>query len=452
MTAHGKILIVTYPGQGHIIPSYRFAKRILKMGVHVTYSTSLSIVRRMEKETIPHGLTFAPFSDGHDDGQQPHTTMQQFLTDFSTNGASAVAEIISSAIAASKPFDHLVYTTVLPWAARVGHAYGIKSTVLWCQSATTMDIYYYYFNGYQSLISSDNSDPTSLVNLPGLPPLTIVDLPSFLLPSCPKEHNFARAILKDHVEVLKLSPKILVNSFNELEFESMRAIEKLEFLPIGPLVPLEFLDRKDSIDNSSGEDFIGKAKDGYMEWLNTKPKSSVVYVSFGTLATLSMDQMEEIAIGLLDSRRPFLWIIRDIGIAEGLSKKEELKKQGRIVDWCNQVEVLCHKAIGCFLTHGGWNSTMEALAGGVRMVVFPQWSDQATNGKMIEDVWRTGVKVRRREEDGMVEGKEIERCVEMVMGDDEMKKNAEKWKDLAREAVNNGGSSTINLQAFLDDI
>ncbi|KVI03585.1 crocetin glucosyltransferase, chloroplastic-like [Cynara cardunculus var. scolymus] len=449
MTSHRKILIVSYSGQGHVIPSLRFAKRLLNMGVDVTYSTSLSVVRRLEKETTPHGLTFAPFSDGHDSGKQPNTTLQQFVADFATNGASAVAEIISSATAAGQPFDHLVYTTVIPWAARVANAHGIKPTVLWCQSTTIMDIYYYYFNDYQSLISSNNSDPTFPINLPGLPPLTIADLPSFLLQSCPKEHAFLVPVMKEHVDVLKLSSRILVNSFGELEFESIRAIEKLEYLPIGPLVPSEVVE---SMNKTSGKDFFEKSEDGYIHWLNTKPTSSVVYVSFGTIATFSMDQMEEIAIRLVESRRPFLWAIGDSGIAERLSKIEELKKQGMIVDWCSQAEVLSHQAIGCFLTHCGWNSTVEALVSGIPMAVFPQWSDQETNGKMVEDVWRTGIRVRRREGDGILEGMEIQRCVEIVMGDEEMKKNAEKWRNLAREALNNGGSSTINLQAFLDDM
>ncbi|GJV39912.1 crocetin glucosyltransferase, chloroplastic-like protein [Tanacetum coccineum] len=113
--------------------------------------------------------------------------------------------------------------------------------------------------------------------------------------------------------------------------------------------------------------------------------------------------------------------------------------------------VLRHQAIRCFLMHGGWNSTMESLVASVPMVVFPQWSDQGTNGKMIEDVWKMGVRVKRREGDGLVEGNEIKRCFEMVIEDDEMTGNTEKWKDLARESLGNGGSSNVNLQAFLDD-
>ncbi|KAM0038250.1 putative crocetin glucosyltransferase [Helianthus debilis subsp. tardiflorus] len=102
--------------------------------------------------------------------------------------------------------------------------------------------------------------------------------------------------------------------------------------------------------------------------------------------------------------------------------------------------------------HGGWNSTVEALAGGVPSVVFSQWSDQAINAKMIEDFWKTGVKVKKREGDGMVEGKEIKRCVEIVMEDGEMRRNAEKWKELARQALGNSGSSALNLQSFVDDV
>ncbi|KAI3798194.1 hypothetical protein L1987_33463 [Smallanthus sonchifolius] len=444
MTSHrkNKILIVAYPNQGHINPSLRFAHRLLNLGADVTFSTSHSVIRRIDMETTHHGLTFAPFSDGHDNGHQPTTTFQQFFIDFATNGACAVAEIISSAAAAGQPFDHLVYTIVVPWAAKVAKAHGLESTLLWCQSATMLNIYYHYFNGYEGLISCNNNNPTFPINLPGLPSFTITDLPSFMLSSSPKEHDFILQFMKDHIDVVKIARRVLVNTFDELEIESIRAIEKLELLPVGPLVPLC---------NSLGCDLFDKPEEGYIEWLNTKPKSSVVYASFGSLATLPIDQAEEIASGLIEIRLPFLWVIRDGLQAEKLGNIEVLRKQGMIVGWCSQVEVLNHQAIGCFLTHCGWNSTIEALAAGVPTVTFPQWSDQATNAKMTEDVWKIGVKVKRREEDGMVEGKEIKRCVDMVMEDGETRRNAQKWRELARQALNDDGSSAVNLQAFLED-
>ncbi|KAK9062510.1 hypothetical protein SSX86_019697 [Deinandra increscens subsp. villosa] len=439
-----KILIVSYPKQGHINPSLRFANRLLDLGVHVTFSTSFSVIRRFDIDTTRNGLTFAPFSDGHDDGQQPTTTLQQFISDFGTNGVPAVAEIITAAATAGKPFDHLVYTTASPWAAKVADAHGLESTLLWCQPAIVLGVYYYYFNGYEDLISCNNDNSTFPINLPGLPSLTIADLPSFLLSSRPTELDFVIQIMKDHIDALKIAPRVLVNTFDELEIESVRAVENLVMLPVGPLIPSECL-------NGRGQslvcDLFEKPEDDYMKWLNTKPKSSVVYVSFGSLSTLSVDEAEEMASGLLESGRPFLWVMRD-GVK--LKNIEALKKQGMIVSWCSQVEVLNHQAVGCFLTHCGWNSTTEALAAGVPTVAFAQWTDQTTIAKMIEDVWKTGVKVKKREGDGIVEGNEIKRCVEMVMEDAEMRRNAKKWRELARQALDNGGSSTINIQAFLD--
>ncbi|CAI0628194.1 unnamed protein product [Linum tenue] len=133
-----------------------------------------------------------------------------------------------------------------------------------------------------------------------------------------------------------------------------------------------------------------------MTWLDSRATSSVVYVSFGTMI------------------------------------------------WCSQVDVLSHPAVGCFLTHCGWNSTLESMCLGVPMVGFPQFSDQQTNAKLVEDVWRTGVRV------------EIRRCLELVMGEgevgEEVRRNAKKWKELARSAAGEGGTSHVNLKGFVDEI
>jgi hypothetical protein len=61
------------------------------------------------------------------------------------------------------------------------------------------------------------------------------------------------------------------------------------------------------------------------------------YVSFGSLVVLAKQQMEEIARGLLDSGRPFLWVIRakenieEEKEEDKLSCVEELEEKGMIV-------------------------------------------------------------------------------------------------------------------------
>uniref|UniRef100_A0A0V0GIR6 Putative ovule protein n=1 Tax=Solanum chacoense TaxID=4108 RepID=A0A0V0GIR6_SOLCH len=115
------------------------------------------------------------------------------------------------------------------------------------------------------------------------------------------------------------------------------------------------------------------------------------------------------------------------------------------------MEVLFHKSIGCFVSHCGWNSTLEALSLGVPMVAMPQWSDQPTNAKFISDVWQTGVRVKAGE-NGVVNRDEIASSIREVMREEKgimLKENANKWKKLAKEAVDEGGSSDKNIEEFL---
>ncbi|KAJ6753863.1 GLUCOSYL/GLUCURONOSYL TRANSFERASES [Salix purpurea] len=104
------------------------------------------------------------------------------------------------------------------------------------------------------------------------------------------------------------------------------------------------------------------------------------------------------------------------------------------------------------MTHCGWNSTLEALSLGVPMVAMPQWTDQPTNAKFVADVWQVGVRIKVGE-NGMVIREEIERCIKEVMMEgerrDAIRTNSEKWKKLARMAMDEGGSSDKNIEEFV---
>ncbi|KAH7858251.1 hypothetical protein Vadar_021732 [Vaccinium darrowii] len=121
---------------------------------------------------------------------------------------------------------------------------------------------------------------------------------------------------------------------------------------------------------------------------------------------------------------------------------------------CSNI-IKLNELVVMLVCHCGWNSSLESLVSGVPAEGFPQWTDQATNAKPIEDVWKAGVRLTRNGE-GIVESVEVKRCIEIVMGGggrgEEMRRNAQKWKDLAREATMEGGSSDKNLKAFVDEI
>ncbi|RVW21025.1 Crocetin glucosyltransferase, chloroplastic [Vitis vinifera] len=453
-------LIISLPLQGHINPALQFAKRLIRTGAHVTFAVSVSAHRRMPKGPTLPGLTLVPFSDGYDDGIKLEDHAQHYLSEIKRCGSETLRRITAINADQGRPVTCLVHTMLLAWAAELARSLQLPSALLWIQSATVFIIFHHYFDGYGDVVGNCSNEGSDPIELPGLPMLlSSRDIPSFLLSS----NIYASWIpaFQEDMEALRqeTNPKVLVNTFDALEAEALRAVDKVKLIGIGPLVPSAFLDANDPSDSSFGGD-IFQDPSNCIDWLNSKPKSSVVYVSFGTLCVVSKQQMEEIAHALLHSGRPFLWVIRSASEngeveEEKLSCRKELEEKGMIVVWCPQLDVLSHPSLGCFITHCGWNSTLECLASGVPVVAFPQWTDQGTNGKLIEDVWKTGVRVTANEE-GIVEGEEIKRCLEVVMGGgergEELRRNAGKWKDLAREAVKDGGSSDCNLKAFLDEL
>ncbi|EPS72597.1 hypothetical protein M569_02161, partial [Genlisea aurea] len=187
-------------------------------------------------------------------------------------------------------------------------------------------------------------------------------------------------------------------------------------------------------------------------WLDSKPLDSVVFVSFGSIVSMGKQQMDEIAHGLVMSNCNFLWVVRDSEAEKLPSDVTTGLDRGLIINWCYQPGVLSHPAVSCFVTHCGWNSTLEALSIGVPLVAVPSWTDQLTNAKFIQDVWGVGIRLKRGNDYGTVLGRdEIARCVEEVVRGEkstELKRNAAKWKAAAREAVREGGTSLDNVEEF----
>ncbi|KAF5941991.1 hypothetical protein HYC85_019633 [Camellia sinensis] len=116
---------------------------------------------------------------------------------------------------------------------------------------------------------------------------------------------------------------------------------------------------------------------------------------------------------------------------------------------------LSHPSVGCFVTHHRWNSTLESLVLGIPVMCLLQFTYQPTNVKLLADEFKTGVRATKNDE-GIVEGDDIKRCIELVMGDGEIgegiRKNAKKWKYLAKDVAKEGGSSDKNLRTFVDKI
>lgn len=163
--------------------------------------------------------------------------------------------------------------------------------------------------------------------------------------------------------------------------------------------------------------------------------------------------MQEIAWGLLKSNCNFLWVV---GTSEESKVPSDFMSEGQerglTVNWCPQLEVLSHQAVGCFVTHCGWNSTMEALSLGVPMVAMPVWIDQTTNAKYIVYKWKSGLRVKASGKGLIVTREEVEMTIKEVMHGEKANKlrnNALRWKELAKEAMSEGGSSDKHIEEFV---
>ncbi|XVE80836.1 hypothetical protein DITRI_Ditri15bG0012400 [Diplodiscus trichospermus] len=446
----GRVLLVPFPAQGHMNPMLQFSKRLSSKGVKATVAVARWVCKSINPDS-PASFQTATFSDGYDQGgfweaDSPEDYYERLVT----VGSETLAELILKRKQSSDPFDCVVYDSHMPWVLELAKQFGLLAAPLFTQMCAVDYIYYFASNVTLSL-------PVSFrpVSIPGLPLLELEDLPSFL---CYAEGSYAshlKACLNQFSNWDK-ADCILINTFYDLEEEVLDSMTKVwPLLTIGPTVPSFYMDKRIPDDNNYGFNLFKLDTCTSINWLSSKPRGSVIYVSFGSMACLNMKQMEEVAWGLKQSNYFFLWVVR---AAEEAKLPKEFRDatmdRGLIVNWSPQLEVLSNEAVGCFLTHSGWNSTIEALSLGVPMVAMPQWTDQTTNAKFVADIWKMGVRVKA-DNDGIISREEIDSCIRQVMEGErsrEMKENAKKWRDLALEAVSEGGSSDKNIDIFLSKL
>lgn len=191
-----------------------------------------------------------------------------------------------------------------------------------------------------------------------------------------------------------------------------------------------------------------------MRWLDRQPDGSVVYVAFGTQATVSGEQLDEVAHGLAKAGVRFLWAVRSVTWVAPVEVGGDLGRIER--GWVPQKEVLGHAAVGGFLSHCGWNSVLEAVAAGVAVLAFPMIAEQHLNAKMVAEEIGVGLRLMPVGSVGVVGRDKVEEGVrELIMGEEKgrmLKEAAAEMAKKAREAVAEGGSSYQALEKLLDEL
>ncbi|KAH9625134.1 hypothetical protein KSS87_012140 [Heliosperma pusillum] len=453
-TQKGHVLIVPYPAQGHINPMLQFSKRLSSKGIKTTLTPTIYLAKSMPTTTISthYGppIQIRPISDGYDEGgfgQAESTPV--YLDSLREAGSRTLAELISKLNEEGDPVQAVIYDGFMSWALDVAKRVGLVGAIFFTQSCSVNSVYYHVQRG---LIQLPLSGPgPDIVSVPGVPELQPWEAPSYMYEYGSYPYWFD--VTKSQFGNIDQADWVLCNIFYEMEKEVVDWMSKLwKVRAIGPTVPSYYLDNRLENDKDYSMQLIKPNIALCTNWLNTKPKGSVIYVSFGSMADLSDEQFQELSQGLLECGQSFLWVVRQPEQSK-LPKDfvTEAGDKGLVVTWASQLEVLAHKAMGCFLTHCGFNSVLEALCLGVPVVGVPQWTDQPTNAKFVEDVWKIGVRVKV-DEKGIARKEVVVDCIREVMKGDksvEIRKNADMWKKVAREAIDKGGSSDKNIDEFV---
>ncbi|CAI0542149.1 unnamed protein product [Linum tenue] len=267
-------------------------------------------------------------------------------------------------------------------------------------------------------------------------------LPGKVLPSGLLHEEWAAASYRMARDFRK-SKGILVNTVKELESYAVDSLSRTENPKVYPNLKGEKSRRED---------------DETIEWLDQQPESSVVFLCFGSMGAFRGEQVREIASALEGSGHRFLWSLRRPGEGGPWASPRFLDRTaevGRVMGWVPQAAVLAHKSIGGFVSHCGWNSTLESVWFGVPMATWPMYAEQQFNAFLLVEELEIATEVRmdyRSESEEVVSAEELERGIRSLMEDCSRKGRMKGFSDLVRGALTDGGSSSSSIAEFIGDV
>ncbi|XVF41554.1 hypothetical protein PTKIN_Ptkin01aG0288800 [Pterospermum kingtungense] len=470
--------IVFFPqlAHGHLIPTVDMARLFARHGVKVTIVTSplnsllfANMIQR-EKELgfdiRTQAIKFPAAEVGLPEGCEnvSFITSQEMTLKF-IKAVYLLQQPLQQLLEELRP-DCLVADWMFPWATDIASKVGIPRLVFHgtsCFAHCVADSLKRH-EPFKKVASE-----SELFDVPGLPDQ--IKMTSLQLPDYVKEtgETECKRTMNESIETELTSYGVLVNSFHELEPAYTKHYTNVMGRKAWFIGPVS-LCNKNNKDKAERGNATSINEHECLKWLDSKKPNSVLYICFGSIFRTSAAQLNELAKGLEASEQHFIWVIRKVNdedkedwLPEGF--EERMEGKGLIVrGWAPQVLILDHEAVGGFMTHCGWNSTIESITAGVPMVTWPQCAEQFYNEKLVTEVLKIGVgvgaKVWSRWTDNSttefkVTMEDIERAVTRVMVGEEAKEMRNRVKELenmARKVVEEGGSSYSDLNALLDEL
>jgi len=292
-------------------------------------------------------------------------------------------------------------------------------------------------------------------------------LPTRSLPSLVMRKEWEEAFMA-YGRGLKRAHGFIVNSFEELESHAARSFlhGPQPVYAVGPI-----LNPKPNAHAHNNADIF--------DWLDDQPPSSVVFLCFGSMGSFGEDQVREIARALENSGAHFLWSLRkpppkdspfmtppsdyapsDFPSVLPPGFLDRTAGIGKVIGWAPQAQILAHPATGGFVSHCGWNSTLESIYFGVPIATWPLYAEQQTNAfllvRELEIAFEISLDYRVEFKDGantILSAEKIEEGIRNVVEiDEERRKRVTEASEKSRKTLLEGGCSHSSLGRLIDYI
>ncbi|KAI3997446.1 hypothetical protein MKX01_008053 [Papaver californicum] len=452
------VVVLAFPFGTHAVPLFNLVRRLAIQAPTLTFSffstskSNQSVFRTSNNKSTIVPSNIKPYDV--DDGvpkdftpRHPMDVFNLFIESMDENYRNRIHSVYGGdgggGEMTMRMIKCFISDTFMYFGSDMADQLGVPLVSFWTAGACSLSTHYYTDLLRQSITLGPNGtegrEEECIDFIPGLSPLIrIGDLSEGVLFNCLEADGFSRMKHKMGL-ALPRAAAVTMNSFAELELPVLQDFKSKfqKCLTLGPL----------ALTSHENPSHTHDDPDGCLTWLDKQKSTSVAYISFGTVITLSPDELAALAEGLEESGVPFLWSLKHhlIGqLPNGFL--ERTSRRGFVVPWTPQQQVLGHDAVGVFVTHCGWNSVMESITAGVPMICCPVFGDQRINCRMVSEVWGIGIRIK----DGVFMKEGMMECLDMIFSEEKLREKVGALRGFAKHAVGPKGSSTKNFNTLAE--